>query len=183
MQSLETTSSDSKMTSLFGTWKLLSGNECGRVARGYGNCWRLWRLLEAEVGCPRYDGKCCFYFNYYFSVQLQQTKTSDRKLSIFRSDFNSISQFTPCGNCLPETELLQSPFRTEFSTRLDFIQRSDWQITVLDVTQFFLCTLHYKLRHAGQEYFWIKLNCATITNQKKIRGNLPERTWNIQPIP
>ena len=31
---------------------------CRRVARGYSNCWRLWRLLEAAVGCrrgPQYD--------------------------------------------------------------------------------------------------------------------------------
>ena len=37
------------------------GNECRRVASGYSNCWRLWQLLEAAVGCrqcPQYDGKC-----------------------------------------------------------------------------------------------------------------------------
>ena len=62
------------------------GNKFRSVARGYTNCWRLWQLLEAVVGCRRclqYDGKCSFYLNYYFSVQLQQTETSDRKLSIF----------------------------------------------------------------------------------------------------
>ena len=45
-------------TSQFGTYKQLPGNKCGRVARGYGNCWRLRRLLEAAVGCqqrPQYD--------------------------------------------------------------------------------------------------------------------------------
>ena len=74
------------------TWKQLPnlalGNECGRVSRGYSNCWRLqrllegtatvgscgncWklrRLLEAATGCrrgPQHDGKCSFYFNSYF---------------------------------------------------------------------------------------------------------------------
>ena len=28
---------------------LALGNECGRVSRGYSNCWRLQRLLEATV--------------------------------------------------------------------------------------------------------------------------------------
>ena len=91
------------------TWKQLPslalGNECGRVSRGYSNCWRLqrlleatatvgscgncWklrRLLEAATGCrrgPQYDGKCSFYLIHIFSAQLQQTETSDRKLFIF----------------------------------------------------------------------------------------------------
>ena len=35
----------------------------------YGNCWKQRRVLEAMTGCwrgPHYDGKCSFYFNYYF---------------------------------------------------------------------------------------------------------------------
>ena len=46
----------------------------------------LRQLLEAAVGCqqcPQYEGKGSFYFN--FSAELQQTKTSDRKQSIFQS--------------------------------------------------------------------------------------------------
>ena len=68
MQSLETTSGDLETTSQFGTWKRLPGNECERVARGYSNCLRLRRLLEAAEGClrgPQYHGKCSFYFNCY----------------------------------------------------------------------------------------------------------------------
>ena len=42
------------------------------------------------------------------------------------------------------------------------------------------CRIHYKLCHAGQQYFWIQLNCATITNQKKQRGDLLARTWNAK---
>ena len=42
-------------------------------------------------------------------------------------------------------------------------------------------SLYIILHHAGQEYFWIKLNSTTITNQKKICSNLLNRTWNIQP--
>ena len=49
MQSLEMTSGNSSTTLQFGTWKLLLGNKCGRVARGYSNCWRLWQLLEAAA--------------------------------------------------------------------------------------------------------------------------------------
>ena len=59
--------------------KLIPGNECGRVARGYGNCWRLLQLLKATADCwqcPQYDRKCSFHVNY-FSTQLQQTETSD----------------------------------------------------------------------------------------------------------
>ena len=49
MWSLEMTSGDSDMTSQFGTWKQLLVNECGRVARGYGNCWKLlWVAAEAH---------------------------------------------------------------------------------------------------------------------------------------
>ena len=34
-----------------------------------GDCWKLRLLLEAATGClrgPQYDGKCSFYFNYFF---------------------------------------------------------------------------------------------------------------------
>ena len=49
MRSLEITSGDLETTSQFGTWKRLSGNKCGRVARGYGNCWRLrWVASKAR---------------------------------------------------------------------------------------------------------------------------------------
>ena len=51
---------------------------------GCGDCWKLWWLLEAAMGCWQYDGKFSFYFNSYFSVQLQQTEISDRKLFIFQ---------------------------------------------------------------------------------------------------
>ena len=35
----------------------------------YSVCWKPRRLLEAATGCrqgPQYDGKCSFYFNYFF---------------------------------------------------------------------------------------------------------------------
>ena len=73
MRSLEMTSSDSEMTSQFDTWKRIQ-ESCQR-------------LLEAVAGCrlgPQHDGKCYFYFNCYFFVQLQQTETSNRKLCIFQ---------------------------------------------------------------------------------------------------
>ena len=83
MRTLETTSGDLETTSQFGTWKQLPGNKCGRVAGGYGNCWRLRRLLDAAAGClwgPQYDEKCSFCFNHYFSIQLQLTKATDRNV-------------------------------------------------------------------------------------------------------
>ena len=93
------------------TWKQLPslalGNECRRVSRGCSNCWRLQRLLEAPVT----DGSCgdCWKLRWVagearnmmenalsiliviFSVQLQQTGTSDRKLFIFQ---HGIGQLT-----------------------------------------------------------------------------------------
>ena len=68
---LEMTSGDMETTSQFGTWKRLPGNECGGVARGYSNCWKLWRLLEAATGCRRgsqYDRKCSFYFYFFHTT-------------------------------------------------------------------------------------------------------------------
>ena len=44
MRSPEMTSSDLEITYQFGTWKRLLGNECGRVSRGYSNCWKLRRV-------------------------------------------------------------------------------------------------------------------------------------------
>ena len=44
MRSLETTSSDLEQLP-----SLALGNECGRVSRGYSNCWRLQQLLEAAA--------------------------------------------------------------------------------------------------------------------------------------
>ena len=92
------------------TWEQLPslalGNECGRVARGYSNCWRLQRLLEAVamLEAAATAGSCgdCWKLQrvasearnvtenalsiliVIFSIQLQQTKTSDRKLCIFQ---------------------------------------------------------------------------------------------------
>ena len=39
-------------------------------------------MLAFEASNWQYDRKCSFYFNCYFSTQLQQTETSDRKLYI-----------------------------------------------------------------------------------------------------
>ena len=42
---------------------------CIKLEVCYGDCWKLWRLLEAATGCrrgPQYDEKCSFYFNCYF---------------------------------------------------------------------------------------------------------------------
>ena len=72
----------SEMTSQFGTLKRILENKCGM-----GELQRLWQLLEAAAGCqrgPHYDRKCSFYYYFYFSVQLQQTETSERKLCIFQ---------------------------------------------------------------------------------------------------
>ena len=115
MQSLKMTSGDSEMTSQFHTWKLLTGNECRRVARGYSNGWRLRRLLEAVAGClwgPQYDRKCSFYFKCYFSVQLQQTETSDRKLCIFRCGW--------AGGCLDGLGMWWGEMRWRFWERLAY---------------------------------------------------------------
>ena len=96
------------------TWKQLPslalGNECGRVSRGYCNCWRLQRLLEATAtvgsygncwklrrllvavtGCrrgPQYDGKCSFYFNSYFFRTTPTNRVPRQKAVYFppRSD-------------------------------------------------------------------------------------------------
>ena len=87
MRSLETTSGDLETTP-----SLAHGNECGIVARGYSNCWRfrqLWKLqqlLEAVAtagSCGWVAGKACnmtenaLSILIIFSVQLQQTETSD----------------------------------------------------------------------------------------------------------
>ena len=47
---------------------------------------------------------------------------------------------------------------------------------------YFWCTIHYKLCHTGQIYFWIKLNYETITNQKKIcsKQSAELKLWNTQ---
>ena len=40
-----------------------------RFAVDCSDCWKLRQLLEAATGCrwgPQYDGKCSFYFNYFF---------------------------------------------------------------------------------------------------------------------
>ena len=69
----------------------------------------------------------------------------------------------------------------DLRARQDFIQRSDWWITFSPHAIYFIRRIHYKLRHAFQQYFWIKLNCATITNQKKICSDLLAQTWNVEP--
>ena len=70
----------------------------------FSDCWKLRRLLEAATGCrrgPQYDWKWSFYFNCYFSVQLQQTEISDRKLFIFQHGFTCGSRcFTVYHNVL-----------------------------------------------------------------------------------
>ena len=50
------TSGDSETTSQFGTWKQLLGYECGRVARGYGNCWKLRQV------CNMMENALCILF-------------------------------------------------------------------------------------------------------------------------
>ena len=50
-------------------WKLEQLLEAAATVGSSGNCWKLWQLLEAATGCQRglqYDGKCSFYFNYFF---------------------------------------------------------------------------------------------------------------------
>ena len=75
--------SDSEMLKF---WHLETNEaELPEVMATAGGQWRLRQLLEAKADCRQglqYDVKCSFYFNY-FSAQLQQTKTSDRKLCIF----------------------------------------------------------------------------------------------------
>ena len=56
------------------------------------------------------------------------------------------------------------------------IDNNNTNLREVSVSSTMVRMIHYKLRHA-QQYFWIKLNCATITKQKKIHGNL-DRTWN-----
>ena len=115
--SLKTTSGDLETTSQFGTWKRLLGNECGsfqrlqqlwslEVAVTVGSCvdcWKLRGLLEAaatsgscgdcwklrRVAGKAYNmiEKALSILIVIFSIQLQQTETSDRKLFIFQ----------PCG--------------------------------------------------------------------------------------
>ena len=43
--------------------------EVTATAGGCSDCWKLRQLLEAVTGCrqsPQYDGKCPFYFDYFF---------------------------------------------------------------------------------------------------------------------
>ena len=64
------------------------------VARGYSNCWRLRRLLEAAAtagSCGWVAGEArnmtendLSILIVSFFVQLQRIETSDRKLSIFQ---------------------------------------------------------------------------------------------------
>ena len=77
MRSLEMTSGDLETTSEFGTWKRMRESlqrlqqllEVAATVGSYGDCWKLRRLLEAEMGYlqgPQYDGKCSFDFNCSF---------------------------------------------------------------------------------------------------------------------
>ena len=85
MQSLQTTSGDLETTSQFGTWKQLPGTECGRVVRGYSNCWKLWRVAGEARNMTENDLSILIVI---FFVQLQQTVPSDRKLCISNVDKN-----------------------------------------------------------------------------------------------
>ena len=95
-------------SSRFGTRKRVLGNECGRVARGYGNCWRLqWVPGEAHNMMEYALSILIVIFPYNSNKPRPQTE------SCVFSDV--VRQSHPSGIFLPGTELLQSPFRTEFS--------------------------------------------------------------------
>ena len=67
-------------------WSLQGMLEAAATVGSCSDCWKLQQLLEAATGCrkgPQHDRKCSFYL-IIFSVQHQQTKTSDRKLCIFQ---------------------------------------------------------------------------------------------------
>ena len=209
MQSLETTPSDSDMTS----WKWMRES-----------CQRLLQLLEVAATAASRSGllaipAICWKMFFLILIVIfphnSNKQTETRKLSIFQS---GVTVLKHCEPLVKHYETCKTPWTTcktswnyrlvavrcddigtwwgnidvqcaDIGTRcgdtdawrrvsshcgvgitlqmcnrarLNFIPQSDWRITVL-------------------EYFWIKLNCATITNQKKILHNLLNRTWNGQP--
>ena len=92
MQSLETTASDLETTSQFGTWKRMRERfsevqqllEVAETVGSYVDCWKLrWVAGEAS---NRMENALSILI-VIFSVQLQQTETSDRKLFIFQHRF------------------------------------------------------------------------------------------------
>ena len=128
MQLLEMTSGNSETASKFGTWKQLPGEllEVTATAGGLGNCRKLRRVAGKAQSLTIY--KMLFYFNY-FSAELQQTETSDRKCifsdvrlqwCLTNRSIGSMVKLNRCGVVCPlrpsriyllGTELLQSPFR------------------------------------------------------------------------
>ena len=141
MRSLEITSGALETTSQFGTWKQLIKNECGRVSRGYSNCWRLQWLLEATAtvgSCGdrwklrRVAGKAhnmtenaLSVLIFIFSVQLQQTVTSDRKKAVYFP-----ARTTVMSQWLWVVMLLLSHSECEIFEKLHYLSDS-WMFTIL----------------------------------------------------
>ena len=90
MRSLEMTSGDLETTSQFGTWKRMRESchslqqllEVAVVTVGScGDCWKLRRVFGKALTMTE---NVLSILIVIFSVQLQQTETSDRKLCIFQ---------------------------------------------------------------------------------------------------
>ena len=87
MWSQEMTSGDLEITSQFGTWKRMRESfqrlqqllEVASTVGSYSNCWKLRRV--AGEACNMTENALSILI--IFSVQFQQTETSDRKLLIF----------------------------------------------------------------------------------------------------
>ena len=116
MRPLEMTSSDLEELP-----SLSLGNECGRVSRGYSNCWRYysdWLKLRRVTGeAHNMTKNTLSILIVIFFIHLQQTETSDRKLFISQ---HSLLHTTPLVQLLLriDTSWLLSPillFRTLFS--------------------------------------------------------------------
>ena len=88
MRSLETTSGDLEKTSQFGTWKRMRESfqrlqqllEVAATVGSYSNCWKLRRVAGEARNMMENALSISIVI---FSVQLQETEISDRKLFIF----------------------------------------------------------------------------------------------------
>ena len=94
MRSLEMTSSDLETTSQFGTWKRMRESfqrlqqllEVAATVGSYSDCWKLRRVAGKARNMTE---NVLSILILIFSIQLQQTETSDRKLFIFHHGHHS----------------------------------------------------------------------------------------------
>ena len=73
----------------------------------------------------------------------------------------SLLLYTPLEIVFQEQSYVSDPVSIQDAI-LDFIQRSDWQITVLALTQFIFYTRHTGIGMVGTELWLLELTCVTL---------------------